>query len=79
MRTYEETIECMKPTYEDMQSAVAKRKHWEEQCDKGSDTHKYLKHEEDKAAMEFYGMCEGVALAYGKKAMDVFREVAESE
>lgn len=74
MKTYKETLEYMKPARNEMEIAIQKRKHWEEQCETGTDMHKYLKHEEDKAEMEFYGMCEAVAFIYDKDAMDVFRE-----
>lgn len=75
MKTYKETLEYLAPTKLEMEVAIQKRKHWENQCEKGTDMHKYLKHEEEKAAMEFYGMCEAVAFIYDKNAMDVFMEV----
>lgn len=79
MKTYKETIEYMKPACNEMEKAIRKRKNWEEQCETGTEMHKFLKHEEDIAAMEFYGMCEAVAFIYDKKAMDVFKEVSEYE
>lgn len=75
MKTYKETLEYMRPTCHEMETAIQKRKHWEDQCEKGTDMHRYLKHEEDKATMEFYGMCEAVAFIYGKEPIDVFKEV----
>ena len=76
MKTYKETIEYMIPTCNEMQTAIKKRKHWEEQCETGTEMYKYLKHEEDKAVMEFWGMCEAVAFIYDKKPIDVFKEVS---
>lgn len=75
MKTYKEALAYMKPARNEMEIAIQKRKHWEEQCEKGSNMHQYLNHEEDKAAMEFWGMCEVVAYIYGKKDIDVFKEV----
>lgn len=75
MKTYKETLEYMKPARNEMEIAIQKRKHWEDQCEKGTEMHKYLKHEEDKSALEFYGMCEAVAFIYGKEPIDVFKEV----
>lgn len=79
MKSYEEIIEAMKPAYCEMEKAIRKRKAWEEQCETGTEMHKYLQHEEDKAAMEFYGMCEATGMIYDKKAMDVFMEVANHD
>ena len=75
MKTYDESLAYMKPARNEMEIAIQKIKHCEDQCEKGTDMHKYLKHEEDKAEMEFYGMCEAVAFIYGKEPIDVFKEV----
>ena len=79
MKTYEETLEAMKPACRDMETAIQKRKHWEDQCEKGTDMHKYLKHQEDKAVLEFYGMCEAVAFIFDKNAIEVFKEVSDND